>query len=131
MHYGNRFRKAKFITSPIALFGLVIVMAILAKASYNIYSKQSVSEERLAQATEELSRLEDRRVLLENNLGLLSSAEGIEAELRTKYRAVKPGESVAVIVSSTDPVKVTAASLDAPVLKKKGFIYKLLQIVGL
>jgi len=110
MHYGNRPRKASIWTSPVALVVLVIVCAMLAKAVYNIHSKQVISSERLEMAQAELEKLKVRKDELDRNLRALSSEQGVEAELRTKYRAVKSGESVAVIVANDGIAKNQTAS---------------------
>ncbi len=132
MQYGNRVKKVKFLASPIGIVIILVVLIILSRAAIGIHSKQKISSHKLEIAIKELESLEVREQELERNLGKLAGDEGIEAELRTKFRAVKPGESVAVIVSSTDPTRLQSANtIDAPVIiKKRGLIPRLLQVLG-
>jgi len=100
MKYGNRSISIwkTIISSPISLIVLVIFFAVLAKATWNIRQKSLISSSRLNQARVELIKLEMRGGDLESKIGRMSTEQGIEAELRTKYRATKEGEMVAVIV---------------------------------
>lgn len=76
--------------------------------------KAVVSKEHLAQAEASLENIKDRRDILEKNVQYLSTDEGIEAEIRSKFRAVSPGEKVVVIidggVSATDTATTTTVS---------------------
>ena len=89
----------------------IILFVILARAAWGMYDKARGSERRLAQAEAELKRLEERQSELSGRINYLSTDQGVEAELRTKYRAVKEGESVAVIIS--DPNQVNGPILSS------------------
>ena len=62
--------------------------------------RAKLANERLSQAQAQYAKLEDSQAKLSNEVTELSSPGGIEADLREKYHAVTPGESVAVIVDS-------------------------------
>ncbi len=113
MKYGKRPLRRHIISSPFTLVGLFILAIILAKAAWNINQKALASAAKVSQAQIELTKLEDRQKDLSHQVGYLSTEQGIEAELRTKYRAVKEGESVAVIVdppgSAASTTKVISA----------------------
>lgn len=102
MKYGNRSIWKRVLGSPISLVVAGIVLVVLVKATWNISSKTIQSAEKLAQAQAELARLNERQSELQGRVGLLSTDQGIEAEIRTKFRAVREGESVAVIVDEDD-----------------------------
>lgn len=101
MNYGNRSSIRKILASPFVLFFVLIIFTILARATWKVHQKEMLSSSKLAQTQGELERLKTRQIELENQLGYLSSEEGVEAELRTKYRAVREGESVAVIIDTS------------------------------
>ncbi len=110
MKYGNRSLWQKIISSPISIVVGVILLAILAKATFNISVKASQSSDRLIQAQVELSKLNERNNELSSRVQALSTEQGIEAEIRTKYHAVKDGESVAIIIGDARTASVNDAS---------------------
>ena len=132
MKYGNR-RGKRFVSSPLLLIGLLIVFAFLAKAAWNIRHKAVVSAARLSAAEAELNKLTAHKKDLERHVGYLSSEQGIEAELRTKYRAVKDGESVAVIVDDAETAAALMASSSAvlPQVPKPSWWQNFLNAIGL
>ncbi|MFA6315049.1 MAG: hypothetical protein WC648_01620 [Candidatus Paceibacterota bacterium] len=112
MKYGKRSVWVKIRSSPIFVVVLVVLVGILAKATWSMNAKNNISEERLALARQEIDKLEERRSDLSYRVSYLSTEMGIESELRTRYRAVKDGESVAVIVdrSESDGSSVSSTS---------------------
>jgi cell division protein FtsB len=115
MKYGNRSLTKKIISSPLSLVAVLILFVILVKATWSIHQKAAVSSQRLSQAQTELAKLEAHQKDLANQISYLSTDQGVEAELRTKYRAVKAGESVAVIVDKDQQAQVIQASSTAAV----------------
>lgn len=134
MKYGKRRRK-RFLSSPLLILGLLVVLLVLIKATWNIREKAVRSAGRLRAAEAELVKLKEHREDLERHVGYLSSEQGIEAELRTKYRAVKEGESVAVIVDDAQTAAALAASTTAraagPAPQNESWWRRALHAVGL
>jgi cell division protein FtsB len=126
MRYSKRSSWKKYLASPIALVLLLIAFGILVRATWNLSSKATAGSARLAQAQTEFGKLEQRKNDLAGKVGKLSSDEGLEAEIRTKYRAVKEGESVAVIIDNEK-----AAAIEATTTVQIGFWAKLLHKLGL
>lgn len=110
MKYGNRSLWNKIIGSPLATLVLILLTFILSRAVFNIYQKASTSEAKLAQARQELLKLTARENEVSTKVENLSTEQGIETEVRTKYHAVKQGESVAVIVDDSQGANVGSAS---------------------
>ncbi len=110
MKYGNRSIAKRIIASPIAMVVGLVLLIVLIKAGWNIYSKAELSSERLSQAQTELSKLQARQIELSTRVGMLSTEQGLDTEIRTKYHAVKEGESVAVIVDENKAGVAAAAS---------------------
>ena len=127
MKYGNHSVWKKFISSPVTFIVLIILFVFLSKAAWGIREKALLSAEKLRIAQNELIKLESRQKDLSNQIGYLSTDEGVEAELRTKYRAVKEGESVAVIID-TNPTNIVSATSTS--VNTKGWWQKLLQMLG-
>ncbi len=127
MKYGNRppnyFKK--IIHSQIMIIILLIICFVLVKATWNIYQKTKITNERLAYTMDEITKIEERHKILSNKVSALSTDEGVEAEMRTKYRAIKEGELVSVII---DEKKNTATVSEAV---KKSFWQKFLGYFGI
>lgn len=101
MKYGNRTFWQKISSSPVAMIVVVIILIIIIRANFRIYGKVYMSNQRLQQAENELSRLQERKVELTTKVDKLSTGEGVESEIRSKYMAVKEGESIAVIIDDS------------------------------
>ena len=114
MRYGNRSPWRKALSSPLTLVGAVIILVILGRAAWNVHQKANMSSARLEQAQVELAKLTARRVDLSDKVASLSTPEGIETEMRTKYRAVRDGELVAVIVDDATTTLTVQASSTPP-----------------
>ncbi|MES2215848.1 MAG: septum formation initiator family protein [Patescibacteria group bacterium] len=110
MKYGNRSPWKKYVTSPITLALLIIILVVLVRATSNISHKAELGAAKLAQAQAEYQKLEDRQADLSTKVTHLSSEDGLESEIRAKFRAVKEGESVAVIVDDQQAAVVEATS---------------------
>jgi cell division protein FtsB len=128
MAYGNRSLTKRLVSSPISLVLAAVLFVVLAKGVWTIHLKAAASSARLEEAHAELVKLQARQTDLSKKVEYLSTNEGIEAEIRTKYRAVHEGESVAVII---DPADQTANSANASSTSSNGFWHKLFHIFGL
>ena len=127
MRYGNRSGWKRFVRSPFTIIGAAIILVVLARATWSIHEKAVSTAQRLADAKAELIKLQAHGDDLSREVGYLSTDQGVEAELRTKYRAVKNGESVAVIVDDENAAAVAAAS-STPAI---GWWQRILQGIGL
>lgn len=58
----------------------------------------------------ELNKILERKKELAQSIDYLKTEQGIEAEIRSKFRVVKDGESVAVIVDDDKPTTTIVAS---------------------
>jgi cell division protein FtsB len=110
MQNGNYTSWKKILSSPIAFFLVLVVFVVLARSAWNMYKSAEVSSTKLAHSEAELSRLQSDQEALVAKVAVLSTPAGVENELRSKYRAVKEGESVAVIVKDDKPVAPQATS---------------------
>ena len=88
MRYGKRSPWKRIIASPISLVVMAIVVSVLSKATWNIYEKAVVSNDRLELAVAELERMKERQSDLSEKVTLLSTDQGVEAEIRTKFHAL-------------------------------------------
>ena len=98
MNRSNRSSSWHLASSPFTIIIILIVIALLVKAVWGIYGKSHLASLKYDEAQAELRKLEAQKEDLSNKVDRLSTASGVEAEIRTKYRAVRNGESVAVII---------------------------------
>ncbi len=98
MKYGKPGIWRKIISSKITLIVILIVLILMAKGANEMKRKNDLSASRLDTIEKDYQKLDTYKTELENRINYLSTTEGIESELRTKFRAVKEGEQIAVII---------------------------------
>ncbi len=131
MNYGKYNNKRpmvrRVITSPIFFVVILIVFIVLARAAWGIHEKVVLSATKLEQAEAELVKLKARESDLQSGIGRLSTDQGIESLIRTQYKGVRDGESLAVVIGTDDTASVAQSSSTASV----GWFRGLLQKMGL
>lgn len=103
----------KTLYSPFVLVFLFIIMIILSSGVFGVYKKAKLSKANLEREKKELEKLAMREKILASSIDYLKTDQGVEDEIRTKFRAVKDGEKVVVIIdeqSTTTPVERKQAS---------------------
>lgn len=102
----------KILYSPIVLLILAIIFVMLLRGVWGVYKKSQISYENLEREKNELNKLMAREKTLNSSIEYLKTEQGIEDEIRTKFRAVKDGEQVAVIINegTTTPVSVATST---------------------
>lgn len=86
--------------SPFVLIALAIVMVILSSGVFGVYKKAKLSKQNLEREKKELEKLAIREKTLASSIDYLKTDQGVEDEIRTKFRAVKDGEKVVVIIDN-------------------------------
>ena len=128
----NRFRTGSrwraVVSSPFTIVALVVALAFMSRAAFGIYEKDKSSSTRLDQAQADLIKAQAEQAVLSVRIQYLSTDSGVEAALRQKYRAVKDGESVAVVMGATGS---TGFAPSAATTSPKGWIWTFLQFFGL
>lgn len=94
---GNK-KKLNFLYSPKMVVLLFVLLIFLSKGVYGIYTKYSHAKNIYNLADERLKSTEARKRTLDSEIARLHSEDGIEAEIREKYRMAKNGEKLIVIV---------------------------------
>jgi len=104
----RNFRKRLY--SPLVLIPMAIFTIILVSGVSGVYKKNKLSKSNLERERSELAKLEVRQKNLANSIDYLKTDQGVEDEIRTKFRAVKEGEQIAVIVDDTTTSTPTKTS---------------------
>lgn len=103
----------KTLYSPFVLVLLFIIMIILSSGVFGVYKKSKLSKVNLEREKKELEKLAMREKILASSIDYLKTDQGVEDEIRTKFRAVKDGEKVVVIIdeqSTSTPIESEQAS---------------------
>ena len=95
--------------NPFVTIIALTLLFFLVRAAWNVHRSAASASVRLSQAKAEQSKLEAEQKDLSVKIDGLSTPSGLESELRTKYRAVKEGESVAVIINSNQATTSSTA----------------------
>lgn len=96
----------KFIYSPFTLFILLMFFLLLLKGVWGVYQKERTSAQYLQAEQDQFTAITSRQKELTQSVDYLKTDQGIEAEIRSKFRVVRDGESVAVIVDDTSSTTV-------------------------
>ncbi len=110
----------KILYSPVVLIILTIILFILVRGSWNVRKKAELSKQNLERDQAGLQKLIERENNLTLSLNFLKTDKGVESEIRSKFRAVKDGEKLAVIV---DEQSTSTESVEP--IEEHGFWYKL------
>ena len=102
---------SQIIYSPITLVILLVVVALLGRSTLRVFLKERESAQNLAEAKEELQKLQNKQEDLDQDIKRLSTPEGVEEELRSKYAIKKGDEALVVIVD--DKASTTEATSTA------------------
>jgi len=108
--YGKNSVWKKIIASPFSILVLLVPVFVLGRAVLSMHQKANNSGDKLAQAELELAKLTERQRDISNKVENISTEQGIETEIRTKYHAVKQGESVSVIVDDSQTANASNVS---------------------
>lgn len=93
-----------------SIFFLFLIFIILLQATYSVYKKERATRQNLLRSISESEKLKNRKEELGKLVKYLETDEGIESEIRSKFRGIKDGEQVAIIVDS-NPVKKEQAEV--------------------
>ena len=93
----------------LALFGLVVLVGVVAVGTWNAYSKEQESYALRQQAEVQLADLSKRQTQLDGNIASLETERGKEQVLREQYALAAKGEGLIIIVD-TPPVAPTKAT---------------------
>lgn len=124
LEFNKKKKLRKVLYSPFVLIVLSIVFVLLLRGVWGVYNKSKFSAENLLKDQGELSRLIEREKSLAASLDYLKTEQGIESEIRSKFRAVKDDEKLAVIIEDEKPVPASTTSSE-----KRGFWHKVYAIM--
>ncbi len=87
-----------------SIFILLVVVFFLTKSVFNIYQEKDRSSEKRTQSELVYDELKETEDSILTEIESLKTEKGIEIELRDKFRVVKEGEQMAVIINSGEEI---------------------------
>lgn len=102
----------KIIYSKITILIIFIFVILVAKSSSNAYMEQRLTRENLSIAQQELEELDSRRENIETKISDLNTTEGIEKEIRNKFRVAKEGEEMILIIDKDGDIDNLSSNKD-------------------
>ncbi|HJN62682.1 MAG TPA: septum formation initiator family protein [Candidatus Paceibacterota bacterium] len=102
-----RSRKKKNTYPKMTILILFVIFLIFARATWGVYTKNMDTKENLIETQKDLENLENRKTDLENEISSLSTEKGVDAEIRSKFRVVKGGEKMILLIDSPDVASTT------------------------
>lgn len=93
--------KRIFYSWPVLIFLLLIVL-LVGKGVWGVYKSEKVSLFNKRFSEKEYEELKKRSDLVSEEIKVLKTDKGVEAEIRDKFRVVKEGEQLAIVINSND-----------------------------
>ena len=115
----------KVLYSRTVLIFLAIIFIILLRSLYGVYKKESLSMQNLDMDKNELAQISERQKDIANSLEYLKTDQGVESEIRNKFRVVKEGEKVAVIIDDQTSSTPATVAGDTGTTTEHGFWYNI------
>ncbi len=103
----KRFKRILYSRAMIVILMIVIVFAI--KATWSVYKKQQTSRMNLNRLQLEISELKQREDYIKSGIDRLGTDKGVEEEIRQKFKVVKDGESMSILIDD-EQVMATSSS---------------------
>lgn len=110
LDFQKKKRIRKVIYSPITLILLAILFISLLKGVWNVKKKSEFSLSNLEKERIELQKLVTREQNLASSIDYLKTEQGIESEIRTKFRVARDGEMVAIIIDDRGSTSTSSTS---------------------
>ncbi len=104
----KRFRRILYSR---VVFALVLISGLfVGKATFDMYRSDNLTAEKRRIAEDELMAVKGRESLLRAQIISLKTERGVEEELREKFRVVKNGEGVIIVVDQEKKESTTTKS---------------------
>lgn len=108
LEFQERKRIRQIFYSRPTLIILVLLFVISSSSAYKMYEKARDTGNNLDKALKEQESLKMKEMELNGHLGQLKTESGVEKEIRKKFRVVKAGEGVIIVVGDkTNEAAVT------------------------
>ena len=104
----NKFGKIAYSWPVLVLVAGLIIL--IGKNVFEVYKNEKTSRVNQEKSEEVFTSLENRSNLIATEIAALKTEKGIETEIRDKFRVVKEGEQLVVIINSDQNKKENSVS---------------------
>ena len=104
----NKFGKIAYSWPVLVLVAGLIIL--IGKNVFEVYKNEKTSRVNREQSEKIFASLENRSNLIATEIAALKTEKGIETEIRDKFRVVKEGEQLAIIIDSDKNKKENSVS---------------------
>jgi len=118
MDFEQKRKLKKFLYSRTMLVILLLIVLGISRATWNVYQKMQLSKANLEIVTKDLDKLKERQTALASQIDRLNTEQGVESEIRQKFKVVKEGEGIAVIVNDDIKLPAVATTTDKGLWQK-------------
>ena len=101
-------RVKKVLYSRAMFVVLLVVIAFAGKATWSVYQKEKTSQVYLDRLQAEITELKQRQDYIKSGIGKLGTSRGIEEEIRQKFKVVKDGEAMAILIDDESAVATSS-----------------------
>ena len=98
--YKKKKKASKKLYSWLALLVLFCIFVFLIRSVFSVYQGERKSRINKNQSELIFNKLKENEDLILSEIEYLKAEKGVETELRDKFRVVKEGEEMAVIINS-------------------------------
>ncbi len=103
-------RVKKILYSRAMFVVLIVLVALAGRATWGVYQKEKISQLNLDRLQAEITELKGREEYITSGIDRLGTDRGIEEEIRQKFKVVKDGEVMAILMD--DEMAITASSTE-------------------
>ncbi|MBU1558134.1 septum formation initiator family protein [Patescibacteria group bacterium] len=96
--FNEKRKMNNIVYSKVSIFVLLVLIFFVGKGAWGAYSDVILTKENKEIAEQQLRELEEREAKILDEILDLKTEEGQEREIRNKYRVVKEGEHMIMIV---------------------------------
>ena len=90
----------RIIYSWPVLILLLLVILLVGKSVWGVYRSEEISSKNKQSSEERYEELTNKSDLVASEIEMLKTDKGVEMEIRDKFRVVKEGEQLAIIINS-------------------------------
>lgn len=114
----------KVLYSRVTLFFMLVAVVFLARATYHIYTKEQMSAADYAAVEKSYNDLLSRQAMLVSATAKLNTQSGQDEEIRDKFSVAKPGETVVMVINSTNTAPTAQGSANTGLWQRFLGIFK-------
>ena len=93
-----------------ALFGLAVILILIAKGTFGVIQKEQQSASDVQELKTKIATLTDEQSNMQDDIASLNTQAGLDEEIKEKFNVSEPGEHVAILVDPTDTGTSTATT---------------------